>query len=338
MIYIIKKKILKKIKEFKQNYSYVRFYEGKQAVIYLNLANKTKVRTYLNLFFRIKAMYNEPVVIKFSIFRMLILAKWFKELDYIYFAKPFSRVTKLKSFSHHKNADFVVNYKYKKIYTSNDYLQNALPYIMHPFNYLEKETNFSCKKIGIIMSGNFEESIYNDSVITDNFGLLNRWIIYQEIIKNDKTLSISGNELVKDLDTGRFYDKLVLMQWQSGAIPNQKWRFYLSAANFIFCAPGMTMPMCHNVIEAMSVGVIPILNYPHWLNPSLKDDVNCLVYQSVSDIESVIYKALSLSDELKAEMTKNIAEYFKTYYEQYVFSKDSGNELIVLNENVKDLI
>src|SRR5688572_25098598 len=123
MIYIIKKKILKKIKEFKQNYSYVRFYEGKEAVIYLNLTYRTKVRTYLNLFFRIKAVYNEPVVMQFSIFRILILAKWFKDLDYIYFAKPFSKVTKFKTFSHHKNADFVVNYNYKRIYTSNDYTQ-----------------------------------------------------------------------------------------------------------------------------------------------------------------------------------------------------------------------
>ncbi|GAA6764449.1 hypothetical protein AAFH68_03790 [Flavobacterium sp. CGRL1] len=299
MIYIIKKKISKKLKEFKEYYSYVRFYEGDQQVVYLNVTHRTKVRTYLNLFFRIKAVYKEPIVIQFSVFRMLLLAKWFKSLDYIYFAKPFSKLDKLKTFSHHKSADFVVNYNYKKVYTTSDYQKNALPYIMHPFNYLEAQTNLSSKKIGIILSGNFEERIYNTALIPDNFGLLNRWKIYQEVIKHQEVISISGKQLIKDFDSGQFQDKLVAMKWQSGAIPHQQWRFYLSGCDFIFCAPGMTMPMCHNVLEAMSVGVIPILNYPHWLNPSLEDEINCLVYNNLSDIKSIIDKALSLSIDKK---------------------------------------
>jgi hypothetical protein len=209
---------------------------------------------------------------------------------------------------------------------------------MHPFNYLETQANLSSKKIGIILSGNFEEKIYNTTLIPDNFRLLNRWDIYQEVIKHKRVLSISGKELMEDLDTKKFSDKLVAMRWQSGASPNQKWRYYLTAADFIFCAPGMTMPMCHNVLEAMSVGVIPILNYPHWLNPSLQDEFNCLVYQSISDIELIIDKALSLSQELKNEMAKNVINYYDAYYGKYVFDENQNTELIVLNENIKDLI
>jgi hypothetical protein len=339
MVYIIKKKILKKFKEFKQNYSYIRFYEGKEPVIYLNLAHRTKVRTYLNLFFRIRAVYQEPVVIQFSVFRMLLLAKWFNELDYIYFTKPFSKITKHKTFSHNKKADFVVNYKYRKVYSADDYKQNTLPYIMHPTNYLAPESTISSKKIGILLSGNFEEKIYNTPIIQDNFGLQNRWKIYQEVIKHKSLLSISGKELMENFDSGRYLDKVVVMQWQSGAIPNQKWRYYLSGANFLFCAPGMTMPMCHNVLEAMSVGVIPILNYPNWLNPSLQDGINCLVYKELSDIDDVIKKALSLSIDSKSELIKNVIEYYKKYYEIYVFfDENPQKELIVLNENISDLI
>ena len=338
MIYITKKKIQKKLKEFKQNYFYVRFYNDSEPVIYINLNHRTKVRTYLNLFFRIYQVYKEPIVIKFSLLRMIFLAKWFNKLDYIYFEKPFSKITKLKVFSHHKNADFIVDFNYKKVYSSDDYQSNALPYIMHPSNYLYPDFKIFEKNIGILMSGNFEERIYNTKIISDNFGLLNRWEIYTEIRKHKKTLSISGNELVRDLNTRRFKDSLVLMNWQSGAINTEKWRCYLSSADFIFCAPGMTMPMCHNVLEAMSVGVIPILNYPHWLNPSLKDDFNCLVYQDVSDIRYVIDKALSLTSDKKIEMRKNIIEYYKKYYENYTFYEKKNVELIVLNENIKDLI
>lgn len=338
MIFIIQKKIRKKLKEFKNNYSYVRFYKYYQPVIYINLSHRTKVRTYLNLFFRIHDVYKEPIVIKFSLLRMIFLAKWFKELDYIYFERPFFKTEKLKVFSHHKRADFTVNYNYKKIYSSDDYYENALPYIMHPGNYLHSESDILQKNIGILISGNFEEKIYNTNVIPDYFGMLNRWQIYTEILKHKRVLSISGDELVKDLFTGRFKNDLILMKWQSGAIPTEKWRHYLSAADFIFCAPGMTMPMCHNVLEAMSVGVIPILNYPHWLNPSLQNDFNCLVYNTITDVGHIIDKALSLSEKEKNEMAKNALEYYKKYYENYVFYEKANRELIVLNENSKDLI
>ncbi|WP_163400266.1 ATPase [Flavobacterium fluviatile] len=338
MIFLLKKKILKKLKEFKSNYSYIRFYNQDKPVIYINLNHRTKVRTYLNLFFRIHNVYNEPIVIKFSLLRMIFLARWFNELDYIYFAKPFSKTIKFKTFSHHKKADFRVNYNYKKIYSCDEYQENALPYIMHPVNYLHPEIETLPKNIGILMSGNFEEKIYNTSVIQHNFGLLNRWEICNEIVNHKKALSISGDELVKDLFTGRFKNNLVLMKWQSGAIPTEKWRHFLSSADFIFCAPGMTMPMCHNVLEAMSVGVIPILNYPHWLNPSLKDNSDCLVYKDVSDIKTIIDKALLLSDNEKKEMAKNVIEYYKRYYESYVFNENKNSELVVLNENIKDLV
>ncbi|MFB9077326.1 ATPase [Flavobacterium procerum] len=271
MIFLLKKKILKKLKEFKESYSKVRFYKEKEPVIYIHLNHQTKVRTYLNLFFRIRSVYKEPIVIKFSVLRMIFLAKWFKNLDYIYFEVPFSNNKKAKVFSHKKNADFRINYNYKKIYSVNDFQENTLPYIMHPGNYMQREVNKLPKKAGILMSGNFEEKIYNTKTIKSNFGLLNRWEIYQEVIKYNELISISGTDFVNELDSNRFDGKFVLMKWQSGAIPTHKWRHYLSATDFIFCAPGMTMPMCHNVLEAMPVGVIPILNYPNWLNPSLQN-------------------------------------------------------------------
>lgn len=335
MMFVIKKKIQKKLKEFKLNYSYVRFYNDQQPVVYVNLKHSTKVRTYLNLFFRIRAVYDQPIVLKFSILRMLFLAKWFNELDYIYFEKPFSNLKKFKTFSHSKKADFVVNFKYRKVYSTDDYQENVLPYIMHPINYLQPHIKLLPKNIGILMSGNFDKKIYDTPIIEDNFGLLNRWKIYQEVSKHNKLLSVSGDELVTNLNSGIFNENLILMKWQSGAIPAHKWRTYLSSSHFIFCAPGMTMPMCHNVLEAMSVGVIPILNYSNWLNPSLKNDFNCLVYQETSDILPIIDKALSLSSEVKTEMANNALKYYQEYYENYSFNENE--ELIILNENINDI-
>lgn len=338
MIFIIKKKISKKLSEFKKNYSYVKFYDGSNPVVYVNLKHTTKVRTYLNLFFRIRDVYNEPIVIKFSVLRMIFLAKWFKDLDYIYFSKPFSRLNKLKVFSHHKSADFKISYNYKAVYNATDFQENALPYIMHPNNYLMEETQTMPKKVGILMSGNFDQKIYDTNIISNNFGIMNRWQIYQEIIKNDNLLAINGKELIDNLDSENFKKSFVLMKWQTGAIPINKWRYYLSSAEFIFCAPGMTMPMCHNLLEGMSVGVIPILNYANWLNPSLTDGVNCFVFQNSDDIKKVIDKVLSLSEDEKQILRNNVIEYYNKYYAFYDLKSNLKKDLIVLNENISDLI
>lgn len=338
MLYLLKKKISRKLKEFKENYQHVRFYNGTEEVLFLNLKQNTKVRTYLNLIFRLKQYYNQPIVIKFSLFRYFVLAKWFKELNFIYFSKPLQKPKVYRLFSHDKKADFKISFNYKKVYSSDNYIQEAVPYIMHPRNYMITEPDLLNKNIGVVISGNFEAKIYDSNLITENFKILNRWQIYNQIIKHPSVLTISGSELKQNLSSSHYLNKFVVMKWQEGAIPSEEWRHYLSSAKFIFCAPGMTMPMCHNVIEAMSVGVVPIINYQNWLNPTLIDGKNALLYNSNESISQVIDKALNINDSQYDELQKNVKEYYELYYRDFDFEAQRFQTLILLNEDIKDLI
>ncbi|MGX7668116.1 ATPase [Flavobacterium pedocola] len=337
-MYLLKKKISRKVKEFRENFQYIRFYNEPEPVILIGLNNRTKIRTYLNLIFRIRQQYEHPIVIEFSLFRYFLFAKWFKELDFIYFSKPFSKPKTFRVFSHSEKADFRVNYNYRKVYSKDEYVSEALPYIMHPRNYMHPEPVLLEKNIGILISGNFEAKIYDTTLIRDNFKMLNRWEIYSEIVKHPSLVQITGTELMEGLSSKVFSDKFVLMKWQNGAIPNDKWRHYLSASNFLFCAPGMTMPMCHNVVEAMSVGVIPIINYENWLNPSLEDKVNCLVYHDQKDIANVIDLALSMSEAEILHLRKNVVLYFESYYKAFDFEAKQTKELVLINEDIRDLV
>lgn len=121
MIFIIKKKIFKKIKEFRLSYFYIWFYEESKFVIYIYLSYKMKVRIYFNFFFRVRMIYKEFIVIKFFVLWMFFLVKWFNEFDYIYFEKLFLKIKKIKIFSYYKKVDFRVSYNYRKIYFFNDY-------------------------------------------------------------------------------------------------------------------------------------------------------------------------------------------------------------------------
>lgn len=337
-MYLLKKKISRKIKEFRENFRQIRFYNSEEPVILISLNSRTKIRTYLNLIFRIRQKYDQPIVIEFSLFRYLLFAKWFRELPFLYFSRPFSKPKAFKTFSHSGTADYKINYSYKQVYSAKKYNEAGLPYIMHPRNYMNPEPVLLDKSIAVLSSGNFEERIYNSSLINDNFSMLNRWEIYSEMIKHPALVELTGTELISNMHTGCFADKFVLMKWQNGAIPNEKWRHYLSASNFLFCAPGMTMPMCHNVIEAMSVGVIPILNYADWLNPSLTDGKNCLVYGAKKEIHTAINHALQMSlSEIEA-MRGNVLDYFQRYYRDFDFEALNSKELILINEDINDLI
>lgn len=338
MLYLLKKKINRKLKEFRENYQHVRFYNGTEEVLFLSLKRSTKVRTYLNLIFRLQQQYQQPIVIEFSLFRYFVLVKWFKELDFIFFSKPFQKPKMYRLFSHNKSADFPVNFNYKKVYTTDEYVKEAVPYIMHPRNYMIAKPELLEKLVGIVMSGNFEAKIYDSDLITKNFNLLNRWQIYNEITQHTSIVSIRGIEFKEQFSKSFFLDKFVVMKWQQGAIPSDEWRYYLSSAKFLFCAPGMTMPMCHNVIEAMSVGVVPIINYQNWLNPSLIDGKNALLYQSEESIHKVIDRALQMSHQEYKQLQNNVKEYYKTFYQEYNFEANRFQPLILLNEDSKDLV
>ncbi len=338
MLYLLKKKINRKLKEFRENYQHVRFYNGTEEVLFLSLKRNTKVRTYLNLIFRLQQQYQQPIVIEFSLFRYFVLVKWFKELDFIYFSKPFQKPKIYRLFSHQRNTDFQVNFNYKKVYTTDGYVKEAVPYIMHPRNYMIAKPELLEKQVGIVMSGNFEAKIYDSDTITKNFQLLNRWQIYNEIIKHKAVVTITGTEFKEQLESSIFKNSFVVMKWQQGAIPSEEWRHYLSSAKFLFCAPGMTMPMCHNVIEAMSVGVVPIINYQNWLNPSLIDGKNALLYNSEESIHQVINRALQMSQQEYKQLQNNVVEYYKTFYQEYNFEANRFQPLILLNEDSKDLV
>lgn len=338
MLYILKKKINRKLKEFRENYQHVRFYNGTEEVLFLSLKRNAKVRTYLNLVFRLQQQYQQPIVIEFSLFRYFVLVKWFKELDFIYFSIPFQKPKIYRLFSHKNSADFPVIFNYKKVYTTDEYVKEAVPYIMHPRNYMIAKPELLEKKVGIVMSGNFEAKIYDSDVITKSFNLLNRWQIYNQITQHTALVSVTGIEFKEQFNKGVFLDKFVVMKWQQGAIPSEEWRHYLSSAKFLFCAPGMTMPMCHNVVEAMSVGVVPIINYQNWLNPSLVNEKNALVYQSKESIFKVIDKALQMNDSEYRELQKNAIDFYESYYKDYDFEANRFQPLILLNEDSKDLI
>lgn len=71
------------------------------------------------------------------------------------------------------------------------------------------------------------------------------------------------------------------------ALSQQRYLEFVAECDFFLCPPGWMMPPSHNLIEAMSVGTIPILNYNRYFDPRLRDGVNCLLFSTVEDLRQL---------------------------------------------------
>jgi hypothetical protein len=84
---------------------------------------------------------------------------------------------------------------------------------------------------------------------------------------------------------------------------------FLGRCAFFLAPPGVRMPLSHNLVEGMSVGTIPILSYEDWLDPPLRDGVDCLAYRTTAGLGEAVERALSLGAGEIARLRANVVRH-----------------------------
>jgi glycosyltransferase involved in cell wall biosynthesis len=95
----------------------------------------------------------------------------------------------------------------------------------------------------------------------------------------------------------------------------------LKSSDFFIAPPGFEMPFCHNLFEALSCGVIPILQYNDILFPALSNETDCLSFTNLEELHSCIAKALSMEDKEISVMKENVLKYYNQYVNPLNFIK-----------------
>jgi len=121
-----------------------------------------------------------------------------------------------------------------------------------------------------------------------------------------------GSELARLTGDG-YTRKCVLTGSSDVRIPAEGWLDAIAAADFFLCPPGIVMPMCHNIIEAMAVGTIPVTNYPEWLDPHLRHMENCILFDDRADLVAKLKLALALDEAEIGRLRGNVVDYYETY-------------------------
>lgn len=119
-------------------------------------------------------------------------------------------------------------------------------------------------------------------------------------------------ELAATLQAG-YTNKCVLNATSDVRIEPADWLPTMARGDFFLSPPGIVMPMCHNIIEAMAVGAIPITNYPEWLDPPLTHGENCIAFGDEDDLIAKLTLALGMGQEEIARMRANVLDYYRRH-------------------------
>ncbi len=249
----------------------------------------------------------------------------------------------------------------KKIHISFDVYSSKLkheafitmPFFMSPNQYIYgydkeiKDLRKSERKMKIFFSGNQNKINYTHSIFQDFFKIMNR-IEILNTLKNtltpDEILIINEKKKWTFLEDS-FQNKFVLNQWTwsqgnsenlDSRVSTENWLKILSKSHFFLATPGIRMPLCFNVTEAMSVGTIPIIQYPQYYAPPLQDMKNCIVFKNSEDLTEKVRFVLSLSTKAIKELRANVIDYFDRHLQlenlpQSIKAIDDKNSTLLIN-------
>ncbi|MBL8014468.1 MAG: hypothetical protein JNN05_11535 [Candidatus Omnitrophica bacterium] len=198
-----------------------------------------------------------------------------------------------------------------------------MPFSMHPmqyhFNQPEKiyKLRQRPRKLRIFFGGNTTKEAYQSKSVPQ-YGQLNRHeateIITQAIPETQVVTSL--DDLNTLLNQNGFVNKFILLKAEkSGQLKTEDWLSTVALSQFFMCFSGTTRPMCHNAIEAMAVGTIPIISYNDWFFPALEHMKNAIVYSGKEDLIVKIRQVLEMPLSKVEEMSKNVTQYYDRYLE-----------------------
>ncbi|MBD8084321.1 hypothetical protein [Chryseobacterium caseinilyticum] len=227
--------------------------------------------------------------------------------------------------------DYFSDYFDKKNNTENSF---HVPMSFHPFMYNQEiwDLNVDTERKrfnAIFCYGNFDSKAYLDIKKTD-FKVIPRTELLKFFQNKDNYLEAFSEEKITSKSKEELDRKYVFAIKENYGIAMNDVREHLSYFNFYLCCPGVVMPLCHNVIEAMSVGTIPLIEkeYAQVMYPNLQDRVNAIIFDDLEHLNQILAdKLFNLSEEEISSLKKNVLEYYKKYLTPEGVVKNINNSI-----------
>ncbi len=195
----------------------------------------------------------------------------------------------------------VVRINYDVFNFMNDYSRAVfLPISFHPdFLFIKNEIKalaLSCnkeRKIAAFFAGSMAGD-YDRDITKSYFKINTRPEVFSYITENLSKAHLylpnSYDEFLDRMHSGELKNKVVLIDISKFAIPHGDYFAVLSEAAFFIQMSGFVQPFCHNQIESLAVGAIPITQFPHVFHPNLEHEKDALVFSALSELIQILEK------------------------------------------------
>ena len=196
------------------------------------------------------------------------------------------------------------------------------------------------RKIGAIFAGNTisnsnpGKSAYNRSITKELLNINTRVEMFSHIAEKIQAEYIYFPDnlgvFLNDMESGYLKNKIVLINTQKFSIPRDKYFNILLNANFYIHMCGSKQPFCHNQIESMLAGCIPITQFKQFFVPGFEHKLNSLLFDTLDELGFLLLGVASGEyDDLLNSMRKNIICYYKKHHSFESFK----NKLSYLMDN-----
>ena len=204
----------------------------------------------------------------------------------------------------------------------------AMPYRMHPDNLLNgnyrniPQARKKDRLWHLFFAGNCDPKKYNKPEVSQDHGVLTRVALIEQI----KTYygPDQCHIIEPDTPTSAPIRGFATIDFDKTPVENTQWLQTLAKSHFFIAAPGVHMPMSHNVVEAMAVGTIPLLEYSDYFDPPLEHGVNCIAFSGAEGLQAALAECDALTPEELSEMHENVAD----YYDRYIHHKVAVKRLV----------
>lgn len=204
-----------------------------------------------------------------------------------------------------------------------------MPYVMHPLIYhlglhrgLEalRKTPASLR---LFFGGNLDPKLYDSKTLFEQYGTLSRLKVIQllrtRLPEHLKREIQNQNDLQTAIEA--HFGGFTWISKPDMKIPVSEWLVLLSKCDFFLACPGVSKPMCHNCVEAMSVATIPLLEYPEFFHPPLEHGKNCLVYNGEEDLLNKVNTLIYIDTHAIRTLQQGVVDYYESHLSPEAFGR-----------------
>ncbi|MEM0924422.1 MAG: hypothetical protein AAGJ83_00155 [Planctomycetota bacterium] len=174
----------------------------------------------------------------------------------------------------------------------------------------------------LFFGGHCSESSYAKIRKFQQFPVLNRFATIattKSFFGNDTLLIQNDTSFARAMRIS--HDGFVLLDNGLYRTHPKHWLEMIARSDFFLAAPGGDYPLSHNVVEAMAVGTVPVIEYGPLMAPPLTDQKNCLTYQGAEGLRRTLAKIRLMDRQQIAALRTGAAKYYDQHLSASAFTR-----------------